>query len=119
VTDKRHGVALANEPTLNNLTRDILHGIRFLSRSPGFTVTAVLSMALGIGANTVSPPEFFGPTGRGAKDRNRDTACTRCAARRGCRVVAGNMALLVAAGVSHVLDKRPSSAISTAPRRPT
>ena len=32
--------------------KDIVLGIRFLSRMPGFTITAILSITLGIGANT-------------------------------------------------------------------
>src|SRR5882724_13005796 len=48
---QRTGITGKRDHFMQNIVQDIKYGLRVLLRHPGFAATAILTMALGIGAN--------------------------------------------------------------------
>ena len=70
-------------PWMEELARDVRHGVRALRRSPGFTLVALVTLALGIGANaaifTIVRGVILRPLGYADPEQSMDSCLQRFA----------------------------------------
>ena len=68
--DERRGRRMARAEYLSELKQDVFYAVRTLSRAPAFTAVALLTLALGVGANSAIFSVIYGVVLRGLPYRD-------------------------------------------------